>query len=355
MKVNPKDLTRPDKLLMKGIHSLSSLSRNLYTNQKAAAKAKAELTFIGRKKLEKVLNQLYEYNLESYNHKENITDFNYLKSLGTEKNYWLNFHGIHEVPTIENIGKILQLDRLMVRYILDTTQRSKVELDEGYLFLSIKSILKIEAGELNVEHLSFILGPNFLVSFQEEKADHFESIRYKIKDGVGFIRKRTIDYLLMQMLDAILDNYFETIDIINQEIHHLEKVILKNPDEKTTLALETHKRSAQIIKKSLGPFKEVLLNILNEKTVLIRKENIRYCKDLVNSVTSATEEIDNTLKTLDGLTNIYFASLSQKMNEIMKVLTTVATIFIPLTFHSWYLRYEFSTTCRSCTIATGIL
>lgn len=332
MKVNPKEFKRPDKLLLKGIHTLSSLSRNLYTDQKTEAKAKAELTFIGKKKLEKVLNQLYEYNLESYNHKENMTDFSHLKLLDADKNHWLNFHGIHEVPIIEKIGEILQLDRLMVRYILDTTQRSKVELDEGYLFLSIKSILKIEAGELNVEHLSFILGPNFLISFQEEKADHFQSIRYKIQEGVGFIRKRSIDYLLMQLLDAILDNYFETIDKINKEINILEKVILKSPDEQTTLELETHKRSAQIIKKSLGPFKEVLLNILNEQTRLIRKENIRYCKDLVNSATSATEEIDNTLKTLDGLTNIYFASLSHKMNEIMKVLTTVATIFIPLTF-----------------------
>lgn len=332
MKVNPKEFVRPDKLLLKGIHSLSSLSRNLYTDQKAEAKAKAELTFIGKKKLEQVHNQLYAYNLDNYSKKENLTEFSNLTSLDKEKNHWLNFHGIHEVPIIEKVGEILQLDRLLVRYILDTTQRSKVELDDGYLFLSIKSILKVEAGELNVEHLSFILGQNFLISFQEEKADHFESIRYKIKEGVGFIRKRTIDYLLMQLLDAILDNYFETIDVINQEINTLEKVILKNPDEKTTLALETHKRSAQIIKKSLGPFKEVLLNILNEHTRLIRKENIRYYKDLVNTVTSATEEIDSTLKTLDGLTNIYFASLSQKMNEVMKVLTTVATIFIPLTF-----------------------
>jgi magnesium transporter len=236
------------------------------------------------------------------------------------------------VPLVEKIGDMLQLDRLMIRQILDTTQRPKVEIDEQHLFLNIKAILNDEHGALLVEHMSFVMGPNYLVSFQEEKGDHFESIRHKITEGVGFIRKRSIDYLLVQLLDAILDNFFSAIDTLNEECALLEKAILRNPDEETTLALENLKRSAQSIKKALGPFREVLLNILNEDSGLIRKENIRYFKDLINTTTSAIDEIDNTQKTLESLTNIYFASLSQKMNEIMKVLTTVATIFIPLTF-----------------------
>ncbi len=332
MKISPNELTRPDKLLIKGIKSLSSFGHNLYTNQKTQAKAKAELTFIGEKKVDKVESQIYEYDFESYDHNDNPKDFDYLTKVHAEKKLWLNFHGLHEVSLIEQVGKILNLDRLMIRHILDTTQRPKVEVDEDHLFLSIKSILKDQEGELDVEHISFLLGKNYLISFQEEKGDHFSNIRNKITEGIGFVRKRTIDYLLVQLLDAILDNYFETIDVINHETFILEKIILKNPQEKTTLALEGHKRSVQVIKKTLGPFKEVLLNILNEQNRLIKKENIRYFKDLVNTVSSAIDEIDNTQKTLEGLTNIYFASLSQKMNEIMKVLTTVATIFIPLTF-----------------------
>lgn len=330
--MNPRDLVRPDKLLLKGIRTLSSLSHNLYANQKSEAKAKAELTFIGRKKMDQVQNQLYEYNLDMQSKKENLSDFNILKSAISDKNYWLNFHGIHDVEIIERVGQVLDLDRLTVRQILDTTQRPKVEVEEAYIYLSIKSILKETLGELKVEQMSFILGSNYVITFQEEKGDHFSNIRYKIKEGVGFIRKKSSDYLLSQLLDAILDNYFETIDKINEEISILEKVILKNPDENTALAIEGHKSSAQILKKSLGPYKEALLNILNGNTKLIKKENVRYFKDLTNSVVSAIEEIDSLQKTLEGLTNIYFASLSQKMNAIMKVLTTVATIFIPLTF-----------------------
>jgi magnesium transporter len=328
----PKDLTRPDKLLFKGIKTLTGIPRSMYTEQKTKAKAKAELAFIGEKKVEKVDTQLYIFTPGNYTLEENLLGFPAFQTVQSDHNAWLNFHGLHEVPLVEKIGDMLQLDRLMIRQILDTTQRPKVEIDEQHLFLNIKAILNDEHGALLVEHMSFVMGPNYLVSFQEEKGDHFESIRHKITEGVGFIRKRSIDYLLVQLLDTILDNFFSAIDTLNEECALLEKAILRNPDEETTLALENLKRSAQSIKKALGPFREVLLNILNEDSGLIRKENIRYFKDLINTTTSAIDEIDNTQKTLESLTNIYFASLSQKMNEIMKVLTTVATIFIPLTF-----------------------
>lgn len=330
--MNKSNLVKPNKLIKKGLQTLGSFSLNLYTSQKTQAKTKAELTFIGEKKMEKTQNQLFKYNSSEYFLKEQFQDFQILKTSAENKNYWLNFHGIHDARVIEGVGEKLNIDRLVIRQILDTTLRPKVEEDKDYLSLNIKSILKKEADKLHTEQISFVLGANHVISFQEERGDHFQSIRHRIKENVGFIRKRTSDYLLVQLLDAILDNYFETIEIINQEISTLEKIILQNPDEQTVLTLETHKRSAQIIKKALGPFREVIQNILNSDTNLLRKENIRYYKDLANSSTSAMEEIDSTLKTLEGLANIYFASLSTKMNEIMKVLTLVATIFIPLTF-----------------------
>ncbi|MCX2744127.1 magnesium/cobalt transporter CorA [Mangrovivirga sp. M17] len=327
-----KEFLRPDKLLFKGLQSITGIGHDFYTNQKSEAKAKAELTFIGKKKVEKVDTQLYTYSLENYTEDTKFNDFFKLKELDTSENIWLNFHGLHEVPKIEKIGEIYNLERLVIRQILDTTQRPKIEIDDNYLFLNVKSPIKQENNEVIIEHMSFVMGENYLISFQEEKTDHFTSIRNKITEGVGFIRKRSIDYLLVQMLDSILDHYFITIDEINKQASTLEKEILRRPSEETTLALESMKGMAQIIKKALGPFKEVLLNILNEESGLIRKENVRYFKDLVNTASSAIDEIDSTQNKLESLTNIYFAALSQKMNEIMKVLTTVATIFIPLTF-----------------------
>jgi magnesium transporter len=325
-------LKRPDKLLIQGIKSLTDLSSVLYSDQKNEAKAKAELAFIGEKKMNEVESQLYEYNRDFYSKKESIVDFSFIQSLGKSNNYWLNFHGIHDVKIVENVGKLIGLDRMTIRQILDTTQRPKVEEYDDYLFFSVKSIIKNDEGELNIEQLSFVLGVNCVISFQEEAGDHFEDIRNKLAEGLGSVRKKKTDYLLGQLLDAILDNYFETIDKMNEEIVTIESEALKNPDKTTLFALEAYKRTAQMIKKALGPFKEALLAMMDDHKGLIKKENIKYFRDLSNSASSVIEEIDSTLKTLEGLTNIYFASVSQKMNETMKVLTTVATIFIPLTF-----------------------
>jgi len=325
------DITRPDKVLLKGLKTLTSFSQNLYSDKKAESKGKGELVFIGEKKMEEVQTQLYCYNKDSISIDEKLK-YDFLKSPSPTMNYWLNFHGIHEVDTIQEVGKLLELDRLTIRQILDTTLRSKVEKYEDYLFLSVKSILKNEAGELIVEQISFLLGPHFVISFQEEIGDHFGDIRNKLNEGLGYLRKRECDYLMVQLMDAILDNYFETIDQLNSEIAIIEDQILKNPEKSTQMVLENHTKSSQIIKKALGPIKESLVNIVSGGSPLIKKANMKYFKDVAHSATSAMEEIDSTMKTLESLKNIYFASLSQKMNETMKVLTTVATIFIPLTF-----------------------
>jgi magnesium transporter len=171
-----------------------------------------------------------------------------------------------------------------------------------------------------------------VVSFQEEVGDHFDHIRNKMRENLGLIRKRECDFLLFQLLDAVLDNYFETIDYVNHEVALIEKETLSNPKQSTLLLIEKNKKDVDKIKKSLSPFKEALTNILKDRTHFINKGNRKYYRDLKNSCFNAIEESNATYAALESLTNIYFSTLSNKMNEIMKVLTTVATIFIPLTF-----------------------
>ena len=338
MKKDPKlfDIKRPDKVLLQGLRTLGSigdnLTFNLYSKAKSESKGKAETVFIGKKKLEKVSAQLFEYDPDSFEEKEPATDFSELAALHPEKSYWLNFHGLHDVSLFEQLSGVMSLDRLTTRQMLDTTQRPKVQEYEHYLFFSVKSILDTESHHLNIEQISFILGKNYVVSLQEEEGDHFGHIRNKIREKVGQIRHQKCDFLLVQLLDAVLDNYFETIDSFNLTVSELEKEVLSNPTQKTLLKLEKYKKDTQLIKKSLMPFKEALTNILNGRTGFIQTENEKYFHDLLNSCKSATEEVESTGKSLESLTNIYFSSLSQKMNETMKVLTTVSTIFIPLTF-----------------------
>ena len=328
-------ITRPDKMIMAGLKSLGNLGEHFvtgaYSRQRSQAKGNSETVFIGKKKLEQVAFQLFEYDEHSYEESA-PEDFGFFDKLDPSKYYWLNFHGLHEVGLYQDLAKKILLDRLTVRQMLDTTQRPKVEEYERYLFFSVKSILHSEVDELNIEQISFVLSSNYVISFQEEVSDHFDHIRNKIRDKLGLIRSKQSDYLLVQLLDAVLDNYFETIDTLNVKVAALEKICLKSPKQDTLLMLEKRKRETQVIKKSLMPFKEALTHILNDRGAFIRKENKKYFRDLLNNSSSAMEEIDATSKSLESLTNIYFASLSHKMNEAMKVLTTVATIFIPLTF-----------------------
>jgi len=326
-------IVRPDELIISGIKSLGNLSLNFYSKEKSTAKGKGEITFIGKKKLEKVGVQFYQYDQDAIEINEQVDNFEFLKSLNKDKVHWLNFHGLHEVELIQHAANAIPIYRITTRQILDTTQRPKVEDYEKYIFFSIKSILKAtRTADYQVEQISFILGENYVVSFQEEKGDHFDHIRQKLIDKLGLIRERNADFLLYQLLDAILDNYYETIEEINQEVKDLEKIVLSQPSQKSIVLLEELKGNAEMIKKSLKPFQYSLRVIQNFDTNFIREESTKYYLELTNSCLGVIEEIDATINSLDSLTNIYFSALSQKMNEIMKVLTTVATIFIPLTF-----------------------
>lgn len=332
-------LKNPDEVLKKSLRGLTNITGsitgidfNFYSKIKSEAKGKSELTFIGEKKMEEVQLQLFTYNAERCDESMNLDDYIRIQKDDTENNYWLNLHGIHDVNLMENIGKSLALERLTIRHLIDTTQRPKVDDYDDYIFFSVKSILKDESQQLKIEQLSFVLGKNYVISFQEEVGDHFDHIRTKLRDNLGLIRKRECDFLLFQLLDAILDNYFETLDFINHEVTLIEKETITNPKQSTLLLIEKNKKDVDKIKKSLSPFKEALTNIMKDRTHFIDKKNRKYFRDLKNSCTNAIEEANATYAALESLTNIYFSSLSQKMNETMKVLTTVATIFIPLTF-----------------------
>jgi len=318
---------------MSGLKNLGSLvTLDLYSKEKSLAKGTGEIAFIGKQKIEQVDIQLYQYNKDEIKITNKVQDFTFFEKASKDHIYWLNFHGLHDVELIERLGKAISIDRITIRQALDTTLRPKVEEYDHYIFFSVKSILKDKEGGLIVEQLSFLLGDKYVVSFQEEPSDHFEHIRNKIVENLGLIRKRSADFLLYQLLDAILDNYFETIETLNSETKILEKVILSNPSQESLIHLERTKYTTETIKKSLSPFKDSLRAILNRPKSFIKEDNIRYFQDLTNNCYSAIEEIEATSKSLESLTNIYFSSLSQKMNETMKVLTTVATIFIPLTF-----------------------
>ena len=323
-------LNTPHHWLLQGLRTISSVPQSLYAEVRSTAKATAKLTFIGEQKLSEVQTQLYSYSATDCQKQSPYPGHEFWQD--DSQKHWLNFHGLHEVETISQFAETVGLERQTIRYILDTTLRPKVEDYERYLFFTVKALTNKKDGSIGQEQHSFVLGSNFVLSFQEELGDHFEGIREKMTSGAGFIRQRGTDYLLIQLLDALLDNYFEVIERLNAEVTEIDRVVFGRPDNQTLVALEMEKRSALVVRKVLLPFKEALTRVLDDPSPLIRAESIKHYREVLHSATGALEEVEAIIRTLESLTNIYYATLSQRMNETMKVLTTVATIFIPLTF-----------------------
>jgi magnesium transporter len=291
------------------------------------------LTYTGLRHLDEISIQLFVYKdtecfekpLNSFDEFQDVKYKNYFK--------WLNVHGIHDVEKIKTICTRLKIHDLLIQDILDVNQRPKFQEIEDYWFFTLKSIVPSDDSTIEQEQLSFILGKEYLISFQEKKADYFDHIRERLRKNVGIVRMRGTDYLLFLLIEAILDNYFKSIDKIE---HEIEKNIVIDIDQDPSPILirisEKYKRHVHQIKKTIVPIKEFVAKIEREKFVLVDEKNIKYfyeLKDLCLSLIDACEQIEVKL---ESSSNLFFSVQGHRMNQVMKTLTVVATIFIPLTF-----------------------
>jgi magnesium transporter len=282
--------------------------------------------------------QLYKYNATFYAVKKENSDFfgsSFSENeLDNDHVAWLNFHGLDDLKSIEELCHRLEIDKLTIENIHAATGRPKVEEYPKYMFFHVKSALPTENDStlLNQEQISFILGENYLISFQEKAADHFSDIRDRIIKARGKIRSKGPDFLLFRMLEAIIDNYFEVLENITERIENIDERIHNTNNKTIFKEIELEKRKLIELRKIVQPTRDITLQILNSESNFLDKSNIRYFANLKSCCLSILEEIDANKQILEGLTNLYYASQGQRMNQIMKVLTIVSAIFIPLTF-----------------------
>jgi len=247
-------------------------------------------------------------------------------------NYWLNIYGLNETETIASICEKQGIHSLVIQDILDVNQRPKYQEYEDYSFLTLKSIVPSE-NEMITEQISFIFGANYLISFQERKADFFEHIRIRLRENKGILRERTTDYLLYTMLESILDNYFKTLNKLDQEIEMFNFTDLKKELSPNTLEIiENHKKFIHFIKKSILPIKEFTQVVERLECQFIEQSHIKYFLEIKDLCLTLIDSCDIILASLESLTNLFFSMQGHRMNMVMKTLTMVATIFIPLTF-----------------------
>jgi magnesium transporter len=276
-----------------------------------------------------------EYNLDNYKIHNFPKLLDFQLKLDPDKTYWLNVDGIHEPKVIETIGGIFNLHALVMEDILNSQQKPKFEYyNDNQLFITFKMIeYNPYTREIEVEHLSFILGINYLISFQEERSrDIFEAITVRLKTSAGKTRKNGADYLLYALMDLVIDNYFVVLEQISENIERLEDSIIKTTKQKSMTEIYSMKRELMLMRKVVFPLREMLSNLIREEAPLITANTVLYLRDIHDHVSQVIETIDSYRELVASLMDLYLSQAGNRMNNVMKVLTVISVIFMPLTF-----------------------
>jgi len=288
--------------------------------------------YTGEKSVELIDIQLFKYRKDDCIEKTNISPSDIKMFEDDDYMYWLNIYGLSEADTIAAICKNLQIHSLVIQDILDINQRPKFQEFESYSFLTIKSTVP-SVSEIVTEQISFIIGKNYLISFQEKKADHFEHLRFRLRENKGILRERGSDYLLYTMLESILDNYFRVLNNLEKEVENMNFVDSKEEPSPAILKLiENNKKHVTFIKKAIFPIKEFIIVVEREEAGLIEKRHLKYFFEIKDLCLTLLDTCDTILSSLESNTNLFFYIQGDRMNKVMKTLTVIATIFIPLTF-----------------------
>lgn len=297
--------------------------------------------YTGIHKTDPVEMQLFVYDDAGYEEYKKVVLQKVKKEIEDELQYndvkWFNIHGLHNVELVKEIGEMLAVEPFIISDILNTNRRSKMEELDKVLFFSIKSILPDnDYDTVSVEQISFLLKDNLLVSFQEKKSDFFTHIRERIKTHSGIVRKKKNDYLLYLLLEAVMENFYITIEFYEDQIEGLmiEAKSSDNPD--VLVRIERNREHLNFLKRSILPLRDALFNLKSEHDEDdydgIEKANYSFFARLHQKSLEILEQIEYDMNTLDSASSFYFSSQSHRMNEIMKILTVVSVIFMPLTF-----------------------
>lgn len=246
---------------------------------------------------------------------------------------WINVDGIHEAAIIEKLGIHYGLHPLIIEDILNAHQRSKVDIFEDYILIVLKMhSYNEEAEEINTEQVSLILGENFILTFQEQEGDVFDPIRARLKKDKGRLRKTGADYLAYALIDAIIDSYFEILEHLDEKIEFIEDELVSNPRPELLAKIHSLKRELILFRKSAWPLRNMISELERYETPLIKNSTAIYLRDLYDHTIQVIETIEVFREMVSGILDVYLSSVSNKMNEVMKFLTIIGTIFIPLTF-----------------------
>lgn len=246
---------------------------------------------------------------------------------------WVNIEGLGNIELVGAIGEAFNIHPLVLEDILNTHQRPKLEEYDDYLYCVLKGISLAENGfSVEYEQISMLILNDFVFTFKEKQDELFEPVRRRLRSSKGHFRSQGADYLAYVILDTIVDSYFTLQDSLDDIVDSVEEELLTEPTPKTLGTIQSVKRELIIIRRTISPLREMLNAILRSESPLIEEKSLIYFRDISDHVLRISESIESSRDMIAGLLDIYITTISNKMNEIMKVLTVFASIFIPLTF-----------------------
>jgi magnesium transporter len=291
------------------------------------------MVFRGKKKTETTLLHAMNFSMEELEEFDLDTQAELIALKKSTKLSWINMDGLDNIHLMETLSKVFKLDNLILSDVMNPAIRPKVQEFENGLFITIKILQYNEKNDhLIIENLSLIATTNTLISFQEQASLVFETIRERIRKHKNKIRVSGSDYLLFALLDVVVDNYIYIIGLLGEKIEALEEQMISDPNKGLLEKINSYKLELNYIRKHIKPAKEMIVNLAKITSEYIQDENRIHFKELQDNINEASELSDSYYEILYDMLTIYHSSMSTKLNEIMRVLTIISVIFIPITF-----------------------
>jgi len=318
------------KKLMKPLKTVASLFKS---PSKEVGLPPGTLIHVGEQKVEKPITSFIDYDINTLKAETDVPLTSCLPLKESDSVSWINLDGIHDIKTLETLGQSFDLHPLALEDILNTNHRPKIEDFDNYLLIILKMLsFDEEKNQIDSEQISLVLTHNNVLSFQERPGDVFDGVRTRLKRESGRIRQRGPDYLTYALVDSIVDSYFIILEKIGDRLETLEKELTFQPSQETLQQVHHLKGQLMFLRKSVWPLREVANSLLHDEYPLISESINVFLRDLYDHSVQIIDTVETFRDAASGLVDLYMSSISHRMNEVMQVLTIMASIFIPLTF-----------------------
>ncbi len=314
----------------------SRLNINKFIKDRSAKNglAPGSLIHVGSKKIDHVEIDLIDYSENHFEEKklDSVRDSLHLKNNPTVT--WVNIEGLEDTDTIKAIGEYFGSNLLILEDMLNTDQRPKIEIFDDYIFIVFKMLsYNDNLDQINTEQVSIVFGKDYLISLQEGiEGDVFEPVRNRLRKGSNYIRKKGADFLAYTLLDVVIDNYFDVLEKIGEKMEALDEQLINNPRPEILQEVYNLKREVIFMRKSIWPMREIVNRFEQVESEIVCQTTRAYLRDIYDHIIQVIDTEETFRDIISGMMDLYLSSISNRMNEIMKFLSIVGTIFIPLTF-----------------------